>query len=73
MRRDGAEALVERLVAIQLAEGIADREMANRIGINRVTWLYLRKGTYRPSVRTLARIAAAFPRLRPEVQAVIGI
>lgn len=72
MENEAMKRLVQRLVAIQQSEGITDEEMANRLGVGRSTWSYIKRGIYSPSLSTLGKINLAFPGLRKDVQEVIA-
>lgn len=48
-----------KLAAFLLRAGYTDREFAEKIGVERSTVTYLRKGRSRPSLKVMERIAVA--------------
>jgi transcriptional regulator with XRE-family HTH domain len=55
--------VLSKLIAIQQREGWKDREIAERLGIARSTWVDVRNGNLPLSERVQMKAARAFPEL----------
>lgn len=63
-KQDG---LIAKAAALQVARGLTDREMAQRMGIDRSMWTFLRNGRAQPGRKTLQGLLAGFPELTTDV------
>lgn len=57
------EPLVQRLIAIQLAEALSDTAFARRLGIHRVMWSLVRRGLRRGGRKFLDGAFREYPEL----------
>lgn len=55
--------IIESLKKIQLRDGLKDQELADKLGIHRVSWQRIKKGRVPISDKFLVRVHRAFPQV----------
>ncbi len=59
--------LIQALCEQQIKLGLTQEQFAEKLGINRSTWNWVREGINQPGLRVLAGVAKSFPELKNEL------
>lgn len=62
---DPKQKLIQALLAEQTRLGLSQEQFAEKLGINRSTWNWVRGGVNNPGLRVLSGIVKSFPELNP--------
>ncbi len=60
--------LLTRVMDIQRAEGLSDREFARKLGLSNGQWSGVKSGRIRMGRKTLRALLRLYPQLRPAVE-----
>lgn len=63
MRTSSTTPVIQRLLEIQRRDRLNDRQMAERIGIERSQWAAIRLGLRGMGIRTLNKVLSLYPEL----------
>lgn len=59
--------LVVKIQQVQKESGLSDGAFADKVGIDRSTWSYIKSGKRRPGARVLSAIMKHFPQLTLDI------